>query len=145
MAMAGTDFQTIELSTSDDHVATITLSRPDRLNSFNQVMATEISSAWAKIRDDDQVRAVVLRAAGTRAFCTGIDVKEGAWWKDQNIWNQTDPGAQLGPKQHRVWKPVVAAVQGMCAGGGMYLVNEADVVLCSQDATFFDPHANAGI
>ena len=44
-----------------------------------------------------------------------------------------------------MWKPVVCAVQGMCAGGGQYLVNESDIVICSEDATFFDPHANASI
>jgi enoyl-CoA hydratase/carnithine racemase len=44
-----------------------------------------------------------------------------------------------------VWKPVVAAVHGMCAGGGQYFINEADIIVCSEDAVFFDPHANAGI
>src|SRR5690606_14747160 len=57
-----------------------------------------------------------------------------------------DPGALLGPKlHHRVWKPVVAAVHGMAAGGGQYFLNEADIVICSDDATFFDPHASVGI
>jgi enoyl-CoA hydratase/carnithine racemase len=145
IAMAESEFATIEFTTADDHVATITLNRPDRLNSFNEVMAHEIHTVWERIRDEDDIRAVVLRAAGTRAFCTGIDAKEGAWWKHLNIWNHRDPGTQLGPKHHLVWKPVVVAVQGMCAGGGQYLVNEADIVLCSEDATFFDPHANGGI
>ena len=48
----------------------------------------------------------------------------------------------LGPKQHRVWKPVITAVHGMAAGGAMYFINESDIVICSDDATFFDPHAN---
>ncbi|HEX3955580.1 MAG TPA: enoyl-CoA hydratase/isomerase family protein, partial [Trebonia sp.] len=43
------------------------------------------------------------------------------------------------------WKPVVAAVHGMCAGGGQYFINEADIIICSDDAEFFDPHANSGI
>ena len=52
----------------------------------------------------------------------------------------------LSPKfHHKVWKPVVVAVHGMCAGGGQYFVNEADIVICSDDAQFFDPHANGGI
>ncbi len=51
----------------------------------------------------------------------------------------------LGPRHHKVWKPVIAAIRGMCAGGGMYFVNESDIVICSDDATFFDPHANGGI
>jgi len=136
--------EAIELSL-DDHVATITLNRPEQLNAFNQQMAADVAAAWVWIREEDAVHAVVLRANGDRAFCTGIDIKEGIWWEGQNIWNQVDPGAVLGPKHHKVWKPVVAAVHGMCAGGGQYFINEADIILCSDDATFFDPHATGGV
>src|SRR3546814_14793347 len=63
---------------------------------------------------------------GERAFCTGVDVSDGAPWLFlDNVWNELDPGAALSPKfGHRVWKPVVAAVHGMCGGGGQYFVNE---------------------
>lgn len=131
--------------TVDAHVATITLNRPDRLNSFDRTMTEEIAAVWRHVRDDDDVHVAVLRAAGDRAFCTGLDIREGPWWSDQNVWNQEDPGALLGPKHHQVWKPVIAAVHGMAAGGGMYFLNEADIVICSTDATFFDPHANGGM
>lgn len=137
-------FETIEFTVAD-HVATITLNRPERLNAFNQDMAGEMTEAWSRVRDDDAVHVAIIRANGERAFCTGIDVKEGKWWADWNIWNQVDPGRSLGPKHHRVWKPVIAAVHGMCAGGGMYLLNEADIVVCSDEATFFDPHANGHV
>ncbi len=63
-----------------------------------------------------------------------------------NEWNSFDPGLTLAPKtHHRVWKPVVTAVHGMCAGGGQYFLNESDIIICSDDAVFFDPHANVGI
>lgn len=137
-------YETIEFDVADA-VATITLNRPEQLNSFTETMAAEMVDVWKIVRDDDEIHAAVLRANGDRAFCTGIDVKQGAWWLDVSIWNQQDPGASLGPKHHRVWKPVVAAVQGMCAGGGMYFINEADIVICSEDATFFDPHMNGSI
>jgi E-phenylitaconyl-CoA hydratase len=130
-----------------EYVATITLNRPDALNSFNDAMAREIAWAWAAVRDDDDIHAVVLRANGDRAFSTGLDVRsDTSWFLQDNVWNSTDPGTTLGPKlAHKVWKPVVAAVHGMCAGGGMYLINEADIIICSDDAVFFDPHANIGI
>lgn len=137
-------FETVEFEVVG-HVATLTLNRPERLNAFNRKMVEEIASVWEVARSDDEIHVVVLQANGDRAFCTGIDVAEGAWWTDLNIWTQQDPGVYLGPKQHRVWKPVVAAVQGMCAGGGQYFLNEADIVICSDDATFFDPHADGGI
>ncbi|MCU1397987.1 MAG: fadK5 [Acidimicrobiales bacterium] len=137
-------YEAIEFDVKD-HVATITLNRPDQLNSFNETMANEMAEVWGIVRDTDDIHVAVLRANGDRAFCTGIDIKGGMWWGDIGIWNQTDPGASLGPKHHRVWKPVIAAIHGMCAGGAQYFVNEADIVICSDDATFFDPHANGGI
>ncbi|MBA4022658.1 MAG: fatty-acid--CoA ligase [Gordonia sp.] len=137
-------YTTVEFEVTD-HIATITLNRPDRLNCFNESMANEMAEIWGRVRDDDDIRVAVLQANGDRAFCTGVDVSEGAWWTHINRFNQEDPGVLLGPKQHRVWKPVVCALHGMVAGGAMYFVNESDIVICSDDTTFFDPHANAGI
>jgi E-phenylitaconyl-CoA hydratase len=138
------DLQAIEFEVTD-HVATVTLNRPDQMNSFTEQMADEIATVWARVRDDDDIRVAVLRANGERAFCTGIDVSLGTWWEDKPIFNQEDPGAVLGPKGHRVWKPVIAALHGMIAGGAMYFVNECDFAICSESAVFFDPHANAGV
>jgi E-phenylitaconyl-CoA hydratase len=139
-----TELATIEFTVSD-HVATVALNRPERLNSFTEQMADELAAVWARVRNDDDIHVAVLCANGERAFCTGIDVTEGTWWKHKPIFNQEDPGALLGPKTHEVWKPVIAALHGIVAGGAMYFVNECDFSICSQTATFFDPHANAGI
>ena len=130
-----------------DNVATITLNRPDQLNSFNNAMAADMTWAWETIRDTDDIYCVVLQANGERAFCTGVDIKEQVhWFEKDNVWNSFDPGLTLAPKtHHRVWKPVVAAVHGLCAGGGQYFLNESDIIICSDDAVFFDPHANVGI
>ena len=140
----GADMTTLQLEVVD-HVATITLDRPEAMNSFDRTMCDELRSTWEFVRDTDDVHVAVLRANGDRAFCTGLDVKQGAWWRDDNIWTHVDPGTLIGPRSNQVWKPVVCAVQGMCAGGGQYLVNECDIVLASDDATFFDPHANGSI
>jgi enoyl-CoA hydratase/carnithine racemase len=137
-------YETIEFDVTD-HVATITLDRPDRMNSFNRTMCEEMTDVWARVRETDDIHVAVLRANGDRAFSTGLDVKEGVWWRDQNIWNHVDPGVHLGPRSNKVWKPVVCAVQAMCAGGGQYLVNESDIVVAAEEATFFDPHANGSI
>jgi enoyl-CoA hydratase/carnithine racemase len=138
------NLHTIEFAVTD-HVATVTLNRPERLNSFTEQMAGELGAVWARVRDDDDIHVAVLRANGDRAFCTGIDVSEGTWWTHKSIFNQEDPGELLGPKAHRVWKPVIAVLHGIVAGGAMYFVNECDFSICSETATFFDPHANAGI
>lgn len=127
-----------------DHVATITLNRPDVMNAFDQEMLDEFQAIWRRCRLDDDIRAVVLRAEGDRAFSTGVDRKAGRHRHD-NPFSADDPGFFLGAKQNRVWKPMIVAVHGMCAGGAMYWLNEADVIICSDDATFFDPHTTYGM
>ncbi|MFI9834684.1 enoyl-CoA hydratase/isomerase family protein [Streptomyces sp. NPDC051913] len=127
-----------------DHVATITLDRPEVMNGFNQRMLEEFSALWHTVKSDDDVRVVVLRGAGERAFSTGMDVKEGID-RHPNVWSRSDPGEFLSPKLNQVWKPLVCAVHGMAAGGAFYWLNEADIMICSQEATFFDPHVSYGL
>jgi len=138
------NLSTLEFDVTD-HVATVTLNRPERMNSFTEQMAAELAEVWATVRDDDDIRVAVLRGSGDRGFCSGIDVAEGTWWRHKPIFNQEDPGELLGPKAHRVWKPVIGALHGIVAGGAMYFVNECDFSICSESTVFFDPHANAGI
>jgi len=138
-------FETIALDVDPiDHVAAITLNRPEVLNSFNRTMCEELAEAWRIVKHDKMVNAVVLRAAGTRAFCAGLDIKT-PYGQPDNVWNHEDPGEFLSPKWQKMWKPVVCAVQGMCTAGAFYFVNESDVVICSDDATFFDSHVSAGL
>src|SRR6201996_7052406 len=138
-------FETLLLDgDADDHVATITLNRPDALNAFNRTMCEEMARAWRTVKLDKSVNAVVLRAAGARAFSAGLDVKT-PYGQPDNVWNHEDPGEALSPKWQKLWKPVVCAVQGMCTAGAFYFLNESDVVICSEDATFFDSHVSAGL
>ncbi|MGX9673449.1 enoyl-CoA hydratase/isomerase family protein [Mycobacterium sp. HM-7] len=138
-------FQTITLDVEPDaHVATITLNRPEALNAFNRAMCEEMRQAWQAVKRDDTVHAVVLRAAGDRAFSAGLDVKT-PYGQPDNVWNHEDPGEALSPKWQKMWKPVVCAVNGICTAGAFYFVNEADVVICAEDATFFDSHVSAGL
>lgn len=137
------EFATIEWEVSD-HVGTATLNRPERLNAFNDAMMADFRRLWRAVQDDDDVHVVVLRANGDRAFCTGVDVGEGISMSD-NPFDAVDPGELLGPKANKCWKPVVAAVHGMAAGGAFYWLNECDLILCSDDATFFDPHVTYGM
>lgn len=139
------DFETILLDVNTDaHVATITLNRPEALNAFNRTMCEEMKLAWRTVKFDDAVHAVVLRAAGERAFSAGLDIKS-SYGQSDNVWNHEDPGEALSPKWQKMWKPVVCAVQGICTAGAFYFVNEADVVICSHDATFFDSHVSTGL
>ena len=137
-------FTTIRYETTPDRVATITLDRPEVLNAFDRQMCEEVRTAWRMVKDDPEVNAVVLRAEGDRAFCAGLDTKK-PYGQPDDVWNHEDPGELLSPKWQKVWKPVVCAVQGMCTAGAFYFLNEADVVICSDDATFFDSHVTFGM
>jgi enoyl-CoA hydratase/carnithine racemase len=144
MGDASSEYETIRYETSADKVATITLNRPDVLNAFDRTMCHEVADAWHRVKDDPAVNAVVLRAAGDRAFSTGLDTSK-PYGQPDDVWNHEDPGELLSPKWQKLWKPVVCAVQGYCTAGALYFVNEADIVICSEDATFFDSHVTYGL
>jgi enoyl-CoA hydratase/carnithine racemase len=129
-----------------DGVGVVTLNRPDVYNSFNSQMQAELSSLWTSLRTDDSVRCIVLAAAGEKAFCTGIDrteIPEGDAEFDPLTYE--DPGKKLGPKSNELFKPVIAAVQGMACGGAFYLLGEVEFIIAADDATFFDPHVTYGM
>ena len=113
---------------------------------------------WTSLRRNDDVRAVVLTGAGEKAFCTGIDrqesIQEGYLDKKKVAESSgrvstpymfNDPGDNINPKQNDLWKPVVAAVNGMACGGALYMLGEADIILAAEHATFFDPHVTYGM
>jgi enoyl-CoA hydratase/carnithine racemase len=143
MTSADGAFETVEFEVGADHIATITLNRPEVLNCFDQRMLDEFARIWRICRHEDDIHVVVLRAAG-QAFSTGVDRKLGRF-RHPNPLSEDDPGFWLGAKQNRVWKPLIVAVHGMCAGGAFYWLNECDVAICSDDATFFDPHTTYGM
>lgn len=145
-------YETIRAEITEDKVATITLDRPQAMNSFNQRMRAEFARVWPALQAHPDVHAIVLTAAGDRAFSTGLDVREhgasegSAWIVEDHPWDELeDPGPALGPKQNAVWKPVIAAINGLCAGGAFYWVAEADIVVAADTATFFDPHVSYGM
>ena len=134
-------------------VGWVTLNCPDVMNAFDARMLDELSSIWRSMRTDDSVRVAVVTGAGDRAFCTGLDRSTivGDGTADGGIgfvggpFHQNDPGERIGPKSNDLWKPVIAAVNGIACGGAFYLLGEADVLIASESATFFDPHVTYGM
>lgn len=137
-------FETLTLEIADN-IATITLNRPERLNSYNRPMAYEFAEIWDLLRDDQEVRAVILRSSGDRAFSAGLDTRDGGWLEEPSIFGKVDPSEFISPKTCNMWKPFIVAVHGMFAAGAFYWLNEADIVICSEDATFFEPHLTHGM
>src|SRR5580658_2715775 len=124
------------------HVAEVTLNRPEVHNAFNERMQDELAALWRHIRLDDDVRVVVLTGAGDKAFCTGIDRADIPTDREFDPFTYDDPGQRIGPKSQGLWKPVIAAVNGMACGGGFYLLGESDIIIAAESATFFDPHVS---
>ncbi|MGW4393232.1 enoyl-CoA hydratase/isomerase family protein [Streptomyces sp. NPDC004685] len=125
-------------------VAVVTLDRPERHNAIDLASADELTAVWRGFRFDDSVRAVVVTGAGERAFCTGID-RDAEVPQPQSPYSIDDPLVAVGPKANDLWKPVVAAVNGMACGGAFYLIGESEFVVADESATFFDPHTTYGM
>ncbi|MEU3003460.1 enoyl-CoA hydratase/isomerase family protein [Streptomyces sp. NPDC006863] len=125
-------------------VVLVALDRPAKLNAIDLETAGELASLWQELRYDESVRAAVLTGTGTRAFCTGID-RGAVVPQPPSPYAVDDPLLRVGPKANDLWKPVIAAVEGMACGGAFYLLGEAEFVVASREATFFDPHTAYGM
>ncbi|WP_418957606.1 enoyl-CoA hydratase/isomerase family protein [Streptomyces tritici] len=127
-------------------VAVVTLDRAEKHNAITLEMARTLGEVWRGFRYEDGVRAVVVTGAGGRAFCTGVDRADaGRVPQPSSPYAIDDPLLAIGPKANDLWKPVVAAVEGMACGGAFYLLGEAEFVIAGRDATFFDPHTTYGM
>ncbi len=151
-------FETISYDEGDDGVAVVTLNRPDVHNAFNSLMQRELHTLWRALRRHDPVRCVVLTGAGDKAFCTGIDRMEQMGGESDETTDSdvvgsggvtpfmfNDPGDNIGPKSCDLWKPVIAAVNGMACGGAFYMLGEVEFIIAADTASFFDPHVTYGM
>jgi len=123
--------------TVEDHVATLTLNRPEAMNSIDPEMRTELQAAWKQIKEDDDIRVAVLTGAGSKAFCTGSDLKKTMPPKE-SFAELTFGRAQ---SDHLLSgldtdKPLIAAVNGYAMGGGMELALACDIRVASDNAVF---------
>lgn len=125
------------------HVATIRLSRPEKLNALSLAMYEDLGKAFVAVRDDDDIRAVVLAGAGERAFCVGADLTESipALASDRFDISAWDPAHLKGLK---FYKPIVCAVRGLCIGGGFEIMLATDIRIASTDAVFQLPEPSHG-
>jgi enoyl-CoA hydratase/carnithine racemase len=129
----------------EDRIAWITLNQPDKLNALPVAGLERLAQIWQRVRDDDAIWVAVVTGTGERSFCSGIDLGDietddaAAQEKDR-----TDPLVVVGPLHQRCYKPVIVAVNGLCAGIALDFVTEADIVIAADHATFFDPHVTIG-
>ncbi len=127
------------------HVATVMLNRPETGNALNARMYQELSDVWTDFKNDDEAWVAVLTGAGDKAFCVG---RERGVWPDPPArppLSERDEGFRVITAKHLTcWKPVVCAVNADCVGGALHFVADADIVICSETATFYDRHTEVG-
>ncbi len=120
--------------------------RPDQLNAMSSQMRDEFGDAWLELDNDPAVRVIVHTGEG-RAFQTGVDVAEIASdgvGMERYRKSVEDFDLHFTAWHQHVWKPVITAVNGICAGGGFHWIADADIVIAASDAQFFDPHVSVG-
>lgn len=149
-------YETILYETKD-RVATITLNRPEKLNTIKPPMPEEIEKAVIQANADPEVRVIILKGAG-RGFCAGFDFSDNlahfTEWGGQPAYEPWDAGKDMllstspfvapVPKFMSIWrspKPVIAQVHGWCVGGGSDMVLCADVIIAAEDARFGTPYS----
>ena len=138
--------------------ACIWLNRPEVLNAINDQMIDEVNAAARELEDDPDVWTIVLTGTG-RALCAGADVNKAGVEEKGNYTSGIDVQGEAMLGSVRQWdapqeatlpylemaKPLICAVNGICAGAGLDLVTTSDIVIASEDATFFDPHVSIGV
>jgi enoyl-CoA hydratase/carnithine racemase len=122
-------------------VVLVRFNRPDRLNALDRAQMDRLEALWLQLARDGEVRCVVLTGNG-RAFCTGAD---SSFLSDERAPRGAGMDGELSFTPGRLLDvPVIVAVNGVCAGGGLHFVADADIVIASTAASFLDPHVSVG-
>jgi crotonobetainyl-CoA hydratase len=126
----------------DGAVLVLTIQRPQVLNSLHPAAHQELADAFDRYQSDDTLRVAIITGSGDRAFCVGTDLKALALTGDHH-----KPGTGFGGITHRfdLYKPVIAAVNGLCLGGGMEILAACDLAVAASTASFGLPEAKVGL
>ena len=127
----------------DDHVATITLNRPDALNALNSHLLQEMAQALGELDSNDKVRCIIVTGSA-KAFAAGADIKEMSEksFVDMYLGDFFEPATEAVT---RVRKPIIAAVAGYALGGGCELAMMCDFIIAADNAKFGQPEINLGV
>jgi enoyl-CoA hydratase/carnithine racemase len=141
-----------------EHAVCITLDRPDRLNAIDDEMVKELADAYAKVENTESVWTLIMTGNG-RALCVGADLNKAGTSEDENFapgidtqgepilssYRQWDAPQEATPPYLQMTKPVICAVNGIATGAGLDLLTTADIIIASDQASFFDPHVSIGL
>lgn len=136
------DLVTLEI---DNHIAVVTLNRPDSLNAISSAMAERIRDTFHDVSRNEDVWVVVLGAAGEKAFCVGADLKERAGFTLDDFYANREHMRGMFAAVRRTPQPVIAAVFGHALGGGFELALSCDLVMAATGSTFALPETRVGL
>lgn len=142
------DFNTLKVEFIEEGIMLLSLNRPDRLNSVSQEMLNELTEIWSLLRDDFNTRLVILKGAGDKGFCGGIDVKEGFDADFVQTHNLYQYQARLGELQlamRKIPQPIICLIHGAAAGAGFSFSMASDIRIASNDARFAAFYINVGL
>ncbi|TQC49413.1 enoyl-CoA hydratase [Rhodococcus sp. WS4] len=130
-----------------DRVAVVTLNRPESMNALHLEAHLELAEAWEDFRDDPDVWVAILTGAGDRAFCAGNDLKVTAERTAQggDVQGEARPPFGRITRDFDCPKPIIAAVNGVAAGGGLELILACDIVVASEHARMGLPEPKVGL
>lgn len=131
-----------------DHVARVTINRPDKLNALNAKVIHELTRAFLDLvhaRDEEPVRCVILTGAGPKSFVAGADISEMANMTSAEARRFAEAGHRLGQILEGARFPVIAAVNGFALGGGCELALACDFIFAADNAKFGQPEVNLGV
>jgi enoyl-CoA hydratase/carnithine racemase len=149
-----------------DHIAYLTINRPDVMNALHPPASAEMSQAWQDFEEDDDTWVAIVTGAGERAFSAGMDLRarneaqSGGQSRGDGAPAAAAPPAQQGERpraamaggfggltnpSHTIYKPIIAAVNGYALGGGLELALSCDIIIAAETATFGLPEVKRGI
>ena len=139
------NYQTLEVY-NNGPIGWLIFDRPESGNAIDAPMFTELEAAWRQLNSVPEVQVIINTGNGA-SFQTGLDVKQLA--NDREALRASSRQTRDFTLRMTSWhcdvhKPVIAAVNGVCAGGGLHFVADADLVISSDSATFLDPHVSVG-
>ena len=130
--------------TKEGKIAVITLNRPEALNSFDPEQLDQFNKALYDFNEDENLWVAIVTASGERAFSVGADIKTTL----PRIQNSAQRGEMPAPaicEDMQIWKPIIAAINGACLGGGFEVALACDIRIAAENATFGFPEINLGL
>lgn len=138
-------YETIDLTTDSNGISFLTINRPEKLNALNHAVLDELDSVFDTIANNRDIKGVIIRGAGDKAFVAGADIAELAQLNGKSGRAASEKGQRIFHKIENCPKPVIAVVDGYALGGGAELALAAHIRMATKEAVFGFPEVSLGL